>query len=72
MGREPKARNLNKRGAEGEAEIPPPDVEDWESRMGKTRGFRLVSDADFFVILQVKRGFQTMKKKIVFWAIVNI
>ena len=37
-----------------------------------TRGVRLVSDADFFVTLQVKRGFQTMKKKIVFWAIVNI
>ena len=28
-----------------------------------TRGVRLVSDADFFVTLQVKRGFQTMKKK---------
>ena len=26
-------------------------------------GVRLVSDADFFVTLQVKRGFQTMKKK---------
>ena len=37
-----------------------------------TRGVRLVSDADFFVTLQVKRGFQTMKKKIVFWAIVKI
>ena len=37
-----------------------------------TRGVRLVSDAEFFVTLQVKRGFQTMKKKIVFWAIVNI
>ena len=28
-----------------------------------TRGVRLVSDADFFLTLQVKRGFQTMKKK---------
>ena len=28
-----------------------------------TRRVRLVSDADFFVTSQVKRGFQTMKKK---------
>ena len=41
-------------------------------RFNLTRGVRLVSDADFFVTLQVKRRFQTMKKKIVFWAIVDI